>query len=77
VKYLDATRQTTEQGNLGQLGNSGGYVDSLAVKHKYEADPAANEESKHVSSDRRGRTAAEKIADKDKVEEGLNKPIDE
>ena len=59
---LDATGRITEQGNLGQLRRSGGYVEGLTTKHKYESESNSNGDSADVSSTQPGKSVTQKTA---------------
>jgi ATP-binding cassette subfamily C (CFTR/MRP) protein 1 len=75
---LNTTGHVTEQGNIDQLRDARGYVQSLEIKHIYERDPTATEESTNILSIGNGNSAAEKITNQAKAEEeNLNRPIGE
>jgi ABC-type bacteriocin/lantibiotic exporter with double-glycine peptidase domain len=75
---LDGTGHITEQGKLDQLKDSGGYVQSLAVRDKFKPDSITKGDSTDGPSIEPGKRAAEKRASQAKAEEeDPNRPIGE
>ncbi|KAE9371145.1 putative multidrug resistance-associated protein [Stipitochalara longipes BDJ] len=75
---LDGTGHITEQGSFEQLRNSGGYVENLAVRHRYESSSVPSDEFVDDSLTDRRESAAERLATQVKAEEeDLSRPMGE
>ncbi|RDW82931.1 cyclic peptide transporter [Coleophoma crateriformis] len=78
---LDANGHIIEQGTFQQLQHAGGYVEGLAIKHKFESTSArtvSREESKNTAAQPALSTEAVKARTKANAEEDdLKRPIGE
>ncbi|KAN0096080.1 putative ATP-binding cassette transporter [Hyaloscypha variabilis] len=75
---LDANGRISEQGSFEQLKGSGGYVENLAIRRKYEPDATATSGEEIALPTVGAKSAVERLATQVKAEdEDLSRPIGE